>query len=1075
MANRFVRLLVTCLAIGLLALPLAAQEVTRGSIQVTVEDSTGAVVQGAKVTVTSPLVSRSLDTDSTGVAVFLSLTPGTYSVKAEMQGFKTAEGKDIEVTLNRRTSVRLVLEPGAITTVVEVTGAASTLDTTTASIGSNLANTLYQSIPLSRALAASFYLAPGVVDSGGAGAQNPAMGGASGLENLYVIDGVNVTNVGFGAFGTFSRVFGPLGSGVTTSFIKEVQVKTGAMEAQYSQGVGGLVNVVTKSGGNAFHGAVYVYGSPNVLRAEQKQADPFRTTALGTEFLHTASVDFGAEMGGYLLKDKLFFFGAFNPTITNERLRAPRQSRTGLLPANPAACDRLFNQRQRAGDNALCAFPAWVLGEASRHTRTLNYAGKLTWNIASGHVVEASMYGDPSFRSPYLRTLTGDIGTRSQLAYSGLNYTIRYNGAITPTWIITGDWNYNHNRFEEQGIRNDYQVSDRTVTPIVNYGGPGFIENYKGGNKGFDISSSKQFKFFGSHQWDVGFQYQKTLFSGLRVYSGPTWTIPDDPRIRSAETALGTRFVGLTAYGAALRRYNCQTAACRALSPTGQYFRQRRGNVFPIGGTVATSQDYFGAYMQDSWQLNKYFTLKMGLRWEEENMAGTPGRGPFGPLGSAYSFTGIWGPRIGILVDPFGKRRTKAYFNFGRYFERIPQDLAERSLSAEMSWIGLVYRADADGIPRLDQAHYIPYATVRSGAFPREAGATLNGGIPTVMAAGTKQSYQDEFVVGFEHEFKGGIVVGGRYIDRRLKRIVEDIDAFTVEQALNGADSGYALTNVNSHTDIFRAYTCVNPSEPAGGSNPCAVSGFAAGGGEYLPNGDGIPDGFPDAVRNYQAVEITVEKRFSKNWQILANYRIAKLFGNFEGYFRNDNGQVDPAISSLFDFAASDALAAQFTPGPLNNDRRHVVNFYGNYLIDRGFLNGLNIGWGTRFQSGTPLNALAAHPAYENAGEIPLGGRGVNGRLPVSGTVDLHFDYPIKITERFKLRAAFDMFNMFNAKRVIGIDQFVELSAGTPNPDGPFNATLNPDGRGIGSPGDQVTGRGFQRPFNARWALRLEF
>ncbi len=89
---------------------------------------------------------------------------------------------------------------------------------------------------------------------------------------------------------------------------------------------------------------------------------------------------------------------------------------------------------------------------------------------------------------------------------------------------------------------------------------------------------------------------------------------------------------------------------------------------------------------------------------------------------------------------------------------------------------------------------------------------------------------------------------------------------------------------------------------------------------------DGIPDGFADPVRIYKSMEFEVNKSFSKNWQLRANYRIAKLFGNYEGSFRNDNGQSDPNISSLFDFTQGDfnLLGQQFVPGVLNTDVRHL-------------------------------------------------------------------------------------------------------------------------------------------------------
>src|SRR4030095_15268761 len=110
-----------------------------------------------------------------------------------------------------------------------------------------------------------------VSDSSGLGKANPSIGGGSGPGNKYVVDGGNITEPRFGGTGGLTRTCASLGSGVTTDFIKETQVKTGGFEAEYGQATGGVVNVVTKSGENAFHGAAYGYFRPYGLTSDYKQ------------------------------------------------------------------------------------------------------------------------------------------------------------------------------------------------------------------------------------------------------------------------------------------------------------------------------------------------------------------------------------------------------------------------------------------------------------------------------------------------------------------------------------------------------------------------------------------------------------------------------------------------------------------------------------------------------------------------------------------------------------------------------------------------------------------------------------
>jgi hypothetical protein len=347
--------------------------------------------------------------------------------------------------------------------------------------------------------------------------------------------------------------------------------------------------------------------------------------------------------------------------------------------------------------------------------------------------------------------------------------------------------------------------------------------------------------------------------------------------------------------------------------------------------------------------------------------------------------------------------------------------------------------------------------------------------------------YQDEFVVGFEREMPHGVVVSARYLDRRLKRIVEDTAAVSPEGFVAGVPQQYLIANVNAATDIFhnlRPTTfATGTAQPCGAgapsidpvqdnlgnvidanqgvcfsADPNALTAAGAFGGDLGP--DGIPDGFVNPIRNYQGVEFEVNKSFSQGWMMRANYRISKLNGNYEGAFRNDNQQTDPSVSSLFDFVAGDfkMLGDQFAIGPLNTDRRHVVNGYFSYTFSKSKLSGLTLGTGMRVESGTPISVLADHPAYLNAGEVPIGGRGSLGRTPVTGTVDMHAEYAARLTERMRLKLGTDMFNIANSKRVTLVDQNRDLAVNFANSNPDFQRPLT-----------------WQRPFYARFSVKLEF
>lgn len=523
-------------------------------------------------------------------------------------------------------------------------------------------------------------------------------------------------------------------------------------------------------------------------------------------------------------------------------------------------------------------------------------------------------------------------------------------------------------------------------------------------------------------------------------------------------------------------------------------------------GNTPTYGRYHAAYVNDSWQMNRRLTLSLGIRWEQWKMAGT---------GSVYTFTDNWAPRVGVSIDPWGDRKTKIYGNFGRYNYQTPLDAAVRSLSGEKDLTKMVFNPEADGSGNLlftngninvpiDAGHLLN-GTANGGGVPSPSiGASLFG---TGFAPGSKMMYQDEYVVGAEHEFKGGLVISGRFIYRLMPRALDDVAGISPE-AFNqnpNMTQNYFIANPSPGTDLFPnehetsfipaggppagCDFSVNAIQDANGGfiNPATGAAWNNGngicwtkvngfwGGEVSPSGgpnpDGVPDGFPRVVHIYKAVEIEANKAFAHNWMLRANWRIASLTGNYEGAFRNDNGQTDPNISSLFDFTNGivGMLGDQYKAGPLNTDRRHIVNIYTSYVVPRGFMKGLELGGGVNILSGAPISKLADHPAYANSGEVPLGSRGLEGKTPISGGVNLHAEKPFRLTERFTAHFTADLFNITNSRVVTVVDQNFQLN-GSPalNPD-----FLKPDFWTDFGPGPGPTG--YQRPFYARFAFRVSF
>ena len=272
----------------------------RGNLSGVVYDSSKGTVAGAQVTITGPIGSLSQNTNEQGTFLFSTLIPGSYSVKVQKTGFKSAEFKHVEVLINKTTSIEAILETGEVSQVIEVNAANVTVDTSSSAIGADLADTFYQNIPVQRGVSSLFYLSPGAVDGLQTGGNNPSISGSSGLENAYIADGVSINDPAFGGLGVWARSYGALGSGINLSFVKEVQVKTGGFEPQYGHASGGIVQIVTKSGGTKTYGEVAGFFKARGMQATPANADDFQTQTLFGRRLGTASYEGSAELGGYV-------------------------------------------------------------------------------------------------------------------------------------------------------------------------------------------------------------------------------------------------------------------------------------------------------------------------------------------------------------------------------------------------------------------------------------------------------------------------------------------------------------------------------------------------------------------------------------------------------------------------------------------------------------------------------------------------------------------------------------------------------------------------------------------------------
>lgn len=919
-----------------------AQETTSGSLRGRVVDAQGLVVPGATVSVSSGQGTRTYLTDAEGRFFAPYLTPGAYVVRVDLQGFRPTEQRNVELRLGQRLELAIVMRVGDLKEEVDVVGSPAVVDTTSTTAGTTLRSEVLNRVPVGRRFTDALYIAPGVTSGGGTGTANASIGGGSGLENNYIIDGVNISDAGYGAAGSYSNTFKTLGNAITFDFVQEIQVKTAGFEAEFGQSTGGSVNVITKSGTNRFRGSVFGYVRPDGLESSWKQLKSANGTVNTTG---TSVKEVGFAVGGPIVRNRLFFFAAFNPQYERATLVAPP------------------------------GFPLASLGEVPQDRRILSYSGKLTYQVSNGHRFDVSLFGDPSHgdEGPQRSSsLTGrDTGGFSELKeYGGNNQTIRYSGVLAPQWFVEASFARATSSLAEVPSVDEWAATDTTVIPNVRTGGVGKYEvNDPGKRLQYQAKSTY---ILGKHNIRAGGLWEDITYLSAIGVTGPTITLPN-----GQQTVTGVVY---------------------SVIPDPVYSKVYRVTTGYTKNNLFSTQKYLAAFAQDTFQVTSRLTIRPGVRWEEQQLVG---------VGSSYTFTGSWSPRVGVTYDPTGKGRAKIYANFGRFYTQYPNDLATRGFSA----LSAINTAD----------YFDPQLTkpVPDGLL---AGNTLNhfirGGVnPPKALPGTKNTYNDEWLVGGEYEWRPGLNLSLRYTHRNLHNVIED----TAPAATVLFDLGIVKSVV---------FTIANPRDGYPSTAPYNV---------------GAHETF---IRQYDAVEFAADKRLSNKWSLQASYRWSRLYGDYEGFFRNDNNQSDPGLTSLADRPINDPSYTEIgTPrfgyrgdirylgrmgaGPLPNDRTHQVKVFAS----SGPFHGLNLGLGTLIGSGQALTAFALNT-------IPMGPRGsgvqtVDGlkeRTPAQVFIQLHADYSIPFKEQ-RLTLLADVFNLLNLDGVLAYNPTFELSGHRLNPD----------------------------------------
>jgi outer membrane receptor protein involved in Fe transport len=474
----------------------AQADLLTGDIRGTIQIENGDPIAGVTITVTSPALmgNKSELTDSNGSFRFLKLPPGTYDLTVNADGFMTRQISGIVVHLGQTTDlqkVQLVVTKLAETVTVEADP--ETIDITSTTVGKNIPDEDFNTLPVGRSYQTIATLTPGVtLDTAeydpGRLRNTPSILGSSAPENAYYVDGMATTD----------SLWGLNGTQLTFNFIDEIQVLAAGYEAEYGRATGGIINVTTKSGGNEFHGSAYTY-----FNTYGMSSDGLCLGIRGSaqECTGKKYFDSGADVGGSIIKDKLWYFLAYNPAFED------------------STSTDFFGQ------------------ELLTSTRTDHYTAKVNWNISVDHHLNLSFFGDPStFEGPstFISSTNGSPESYMLRDLRGSNNLVFKYSGITHSSNLLFDLivGYRNQRFSFDPLQgstsdpHDYFYwsdpqahGDPDPLHINGYedGGLAYVLDYPSNRSSVDFKTTYVLP---NHDLKAGIQFDRSYTDSFEKYSG---------------------------------------------------------------------------------------------------------------------------------------------------------------------------------------------------------------------------------------------------------------------------------------------------------------------------------------------------------------------------------------------------------------------------------------------------------------------------------------------------------------------------------------------------------------------------
>ena len=1035
-----------------------AQSTTTGSIGGVVSNPNKEVVAGASVTVRNTGTNKedTATTDDTGRFKVPNLQPGTYAVTINASGFSPLTQESVIVEVGRETPLEAALSVGPVTGTVDVSAEAPVINTTQQDFSTNINQTSINELPINGRRWSNFaLLTPGAVPDGTFGLIS--FRGISGLLNNNTIDGGDNNQ----AFFAEERGRTRISYSVSQAAIREFQVNTSSYSAEYGRSAGGVVNAITKSGTNEFHGGAFYYQRNNKWGARNPLAFRSVPNPNGPGFVpegfkpEDVRHQFGGTIGGPIVKDKAFFFFSYD----QQKRNFPGLSifsQNGFL--NTASRTNIRNRGlSDAQIDAALGFLNSISGPVARTGDQKLFLPKLDWTINGANTLTVS-YNRLRWESP-AGVQTQATNTRAIdnfgddfVSIDALN--VKLASTLTPNLL---------NEFRMQwGRDNEIQFSQppapgeptnapggRSPQTFVqngfSFGMPEFLERAA-------FPDERRWQFAdtitltaGNHtlKWGGDINFVKDIINNLRFLGGEfNYT---------GANGLNDFIVDYT---------NWQTnGAIRALvpgaanTPTANFglcvgSTRRAGKCYAgnfnqgfgvLGLTMKTTDlNYF---IQDDWRVTPRFTLNLGLRYEYQLNPDPINVNPALPqTNNKVDDRNNFGPRIGFAFDVGGDGKTSIRGGWGLYYGRVINSTVYNALVN--TGVGIdrgqrQFTTASNNLPTAcagisaDNCAFLPiYPNLLSGSTP---------------PPGAVQYFDDDFQLPQIHQWD--------FIFER------EIARNTVVSASYLGSFGNSLPNFVD-TNLPQATRLVNLTVVGGPFNGASYASPLFTGPRPNTAFPQITEVRSNVFSKYHAFVLQANRRLTRGLQFQTNYTLSRASDNGQSSvtftsnnlpFNAFNQQNENGLSN-FDRRQKFVASVVYSPNPFaDGAAKHIFNGWTFAPI-------LNAFSGQRF-TGNISGSINPQSFGFASNQTP--GGGVNGsggatrfafiprnffKQPNIWYVDARLSRRFSITERTKLEFLVEGFNVFNRTQVTTVNGTIyNLSGSTLTFNAPFGTTTGAD------------------------------